>query len=76
MDDDGEVIDELSNDTGLLLLYPGANMSVIIPKMMGDVDVPEHIRLVASLAIFLRYRDNVEQVLKYLPKKNPDYKAN
>lgn len=77
VDDDGELIDELPDNSALVILYPDKTTGAVLPKMMGDVLVPEHIQLGAALLIFLREKDNVREVMRYLPRKrDPDYKAN
>lgn len=77
VEDDGEVIDQLTDDTALIVLYPNRELGLIVQKMAGDTVVPEHIQLAAALLVFLKDRDNVREVLRHLPRKrDPDYKAN
>lgn len=77
VEDDGEVIDTMPDDSAVITLYPDKSAGVLLPKMAGDAQVPEHIQLAAALLAFLKEKDNVKEVLRWLPrKKNRDHKAN
>lgn len=77
VEDDGEVIEELPDDSALIILYPDKMTGAVMPKMAGDAQVPEHIQLGAALLMFMKEAQNIKEVMRYLPrKKNRDYKAN
>lgn len=77
VEDDGEVIQDIGDDTALILLMPNKETGAVFQKMGGDVDVPQHMKLAAALLVFLKDEANVKEVMRYLPRKRAyGYKAN
>lgn len=69
VEDDGDVICDLDDDVGVLMISIDMDTHIVIPQAEDDAYVPQSHRLLAALMLFLQDRDNVEAVLKLIPDK-------
>lgn len=78
--DDGELIDEIHNDAGIVIALPDGDIAAILPKLMDDSEatVPLNVQFCAALLVFLRNDDNYREVMRHLPRRRrgSGYKAN
>jgi hypothetical protein len=69
VNDKGEVIEAFDDKTACLFLGPGGELATVLPRGKANDIVAMNVKLIGALTVFLTDKNNVELVLRVLPKE-------